>query len=119
MGGAQLSGKFPYRVVELLSPYISEATPLVKEKKAFHTVADFSAAKVIQREFSYALERQRGPRFPAEAKEKFLNNLTSLLDSYLQSLPPDQRLRDVMGLCQTVAFANRASPSETAETLKA
>ena len=119
MDAEQLSGRFPYRVIELLSPYITEATSLVRQKKTVRQVGNFSAKQVIEREFSHALGRQRGPKFPADAKarDKFMDNLTGLLDGYLgklSDLPIEQQLHAVIGLCQTVAFANRTTP-ETAE----
>ena len=69
----QLSGKFPYRVVELLEPYLTQQTGLAKTipDPGFEAVAD----EIIQREFAVACDRQRGPawtsrvdrttRFPA------------------------------------------------------
>jgi CRISPR-associated protein Cmr2 len=117
MARRQLSGKFPHRVTELLTPYISQTTPLIKEKKTFIPVNDFQVQEVIDREFSHALAHQLGSNFPGneDAGNELINNIAAKLHAYLDNLANfavGEQLRAVIGLCQTVAFANRT----TAET---
>ena len=112
LNAEQLSGKFPYRFAELLSPYFTESTPLVTAAGTAHAVAAFRAADVIQQEFKHTLDRQRGPAFPTEreARDLLLTNLTDALSGYLGILKDENsevQLRAVIGLCQTVAFAHR------------
>ena len=109
MAGGELSGKFPHRVVELLSPYLVTQATLSTGK----TAADFEARapEIIGREFGVAVERQRGsssrPRIITPA-------LAGLLKRYLaQHETAEQKLRAVIGLCQTVAFANRTAEPVT------
>ena len=108
----QLSGKFPYRFMELLSPYLTESTPLVAAAGTARPVAAFNADEIIQQEFTHTLGRQRGPAFPTEreARDLVLTNLTDALKGYLAVLKDENseaKLRAVIGLCQTVAFAHR------------
>lgn len=109
MAGGELSSKFPHRVVELLSPYLVRPTGL----SARETAADFDAQahEVIAREFAVAVERQRGP-----ARERIITpELAQLLKGYVaQHETAEQKLQAVIGLCQTVAFANRNVEGVTA-----
>lgn len=112
LDAGQLSGKFPYRFAELLSPYLTESTPLIKVAGTVHAVTAFQAAEIIQQEFKHTLGRQRGPAFPSERedREHLLDGLTRALDGYLGTLAgkrSEDQLRAVIGLCQTVAFAHR------------
>lgn len=112
LDAGQLSGKFPYRFAELLSPYITESTPLVTASGTAQPVTAFRADEVIQQEFKHTLGRQRGPAFPSEkeSREQLLASLTTALDGYLGNLAnksTEEQLRAVIGLCQTVAFAHR------------
>ena len=112
LDAGKLSGKFPYRFAELLSPYLTESTALVAAAGTARPISAFSAAEVIQEEFKHTLGRQRGPAFPSEreARDLFLTNLTDALNGYLSILKgenSDAQLRSVVGLCQTVAFAHR------------
>jgi hypothetical protein len=119
----EISSKFPHRFAELLEAYTTDSTPLVKATESVEEVKDFPVDDIIRREFDHCLSRQRGTRFPRE-KEKaddFLDRLHRALDNYLASLsardqcnPSDAsltepRLRALIGLCQTVAFAHRTS----------
>ena len=108
----QLSGKFPYRFAELLSPYVTETTPLVKVANMVQTVHKFNnGADVVRVEFAHVLSRQRGPSFPSAklASELLVSSLKADLDNYLAGLEtkPEEMLQYVIGLCQTVAFAHR------------
>jgi hypothetical protein len=103
----QLSSKFPYRVVELLEPYLTQQTGLAKTMPApgFGAVAD----EIIQREFTVACGRQRGLAWTSGVAEQ----LSSLLAHYVAGLgEAEKKVRGVIGLCQTVAFANRTAPED-------
>jgi hypothetical protein len=128
MASEQLSGKFPHRVTELLTPYITQTTPLVREAKSVLPVNNFPVREIIEREFSHALVRQRGSNFPGneKARNELMNNMTGKLREYVDKFVEfaaenelaedrlrEEQLRAVIGLCQTVAFANR-KPAELA-----
>jgi len=103
----QLSSKFPYRVVELLEPYLTQQTGLAK------TVPDsgFGAAvdEIIQREFAVACSRQRGTAWTSDLAQQLLR----LLAQYVAGLGnAELKVRGVIGLCQTVAFSNRTAPED-------
>jgi hypothetical protein len=110
MVAKELSGKFPHRVIELLSPYLVTPTAL----PARETAADFGvqASEIIAREFDVAVERQRGSSGRSRA---ITPALAGLLKRYLaQHETAEQKLQAVIGLCQTVAFANRTAEPVTA-----
>ena len=121
MEADQLSGKFPHRLAELLEAYVTETTPLVARAKSVHAVADFPVDDVIRREFAHCLSRQRGPQFPRVGADgaALPEGLDEALSAYLGSLGPDgagaaeRRLRSLIGLCQTVAFAHRTGAKAT------
>ena len=101
----QLSSKFPYRVVELLEPYLTQQTGLARTMPVpgFDKVTN----EIIRREFAVACSRQRGPAWTSGVAEPLL----SLLDHYVAKLgETEKKVRAVIGLCQTVAFANRTTP---------
>jgi hypothetical protein len=110
MAGGELSSKFPHRVVELLSPYLIRPAAL----SAAETAADFGARapEIIAREFGVAVERQRG----SSGRPRLITPpLAGLLKRYLaQHETAEQKLQAVIGLCQTVAFANRTAEPVTA-----
>ena len=100
MAGKALSGKFPHRVVELLEPYLLSKTGLKPMTKA----PNFDPAQTIATEFAHALGRQA--EVSGEEKRTMVARLSQSLDRYLKSLD-DTKVPDVIGLCQTVAFAHR------------
>ncbi|MEI8040277.1 MAG: type III-B CRISPR-associated protein Cas10/Cmr2 [Verrucomicrobiota bacterium] len=105
----QLSGKFPYRLAELLEPYLTQQTGLGRMTPApgFEAVAD----EIIQREFAVVCARQRVPAWKGDLAEQF----RGLLDRYLAGLgDPERKFGDLIGLCQTVAFANRTALEDKA-----
>ena len=108
----ELSSKFPYRVIELLDPYLTQHTGLSKTKPTpeFEALAD----EIIQREFAVVCGRQRGPAWTNEVTERLL----CLLAEYVRRLDePVKKLRDVIGLCQTVAFAHRTRDNDSQSSL--
>ena len=73
----------------------------------FEAVAD----DIIQREFAVVCARQRGPAWKGDLAEQF----RGLLDRYLAGLgDPERKFGDLIGLCQTVAFANRTALEDKA-----
>jgi hypothetical protein len=98
----QLSSKFPYRVVELLEPYLTQQSGLAKTMLVLGF--DAAAHEIIKREFAVVCGRQRGPAWTSEVTEQLLR----LVTQYVAGLgEAEKKLRAVIGLCQTVAFANR------------
>ncbi len=130
----KLSAKFPYRLAELLGAYVTGTTPLVKSAMTLRPVEDFKVDEVIRLEFEHVLGRQRGRNF----QEKDGKNLVGALKHYLEKLgekKPDLErtgvrsrngeeknliekiLNDVIGLCQTVAFANRTAGEDSSSNI--
>jgi CRISPR-associated protein Cmr2 len=108
----ELSTSFPDRITELLTPYITQTAPLVKEKRTFLPVNDFPISEIIESEFVHALKNQRGSIFPATENGLLSGTIKARLRAYLKNLADftgEQRLRSVIGLCQTAAFANRTT----------
>jgi CRISPR-associated protein Cas10/Cmr2 subtype III-B len=103
----KLSAKFPYRVVELLEPYLMQQTGLAKTMP----VPGFDAVvhEIIRREFAVACGRQHGPAWTSGVTEQLLR----LLALYVAELgEAEKKVCGVIGLCQTVAFANRTAPED-------
>lgn len=111
---AQLSGKFPHRVVELIEPYVNRKTGISTLAPAanFESVVD----EILLREFAVACERQRGG---AAQKGQSLA-LGERLQDYLAHLDTSERKTgDLIGICQTLAFAHRTSGNgKTADSVE-
>jgi hypothetical protein len=112
-----LSSKFPHRFAELLEAYVTDTTPMVAKSGAVQPVTGFPVDEVIRREFEHCLLQQRGLSFPRgkSESEPLVDELRAALQTYLESLTVagvleshvEKRLRSIIGLCQTVAFAHR------------
>ncbi len=110
LASQKLSAKFTYALIELLRPYRMASTPLMEQGESVKAANGFKVAEVIGREFAHTLGRQHGPKFPKDKdqQESLGEQLTSALEDYLSTLKShsiDRQLQDVIGLCQTVAFA--------------
>ena len=95
----QLTGKFPHRLCEILSPFINETA-------AVTDLADFPVTEVIRREFARLLRQHQGSKWDANSEAP----LTTALEAYLTTLTKhsaDAAARDLTELCSTVAFAHR------------
>ena len=104
-----VSGKFPYRVCELLTPYLSETTGL--GGAASHP--SFPAEEIIKKEVEFAALQQ--------GSKKVAEEVAPLLEAYLQGLPSEHKdsaqtkpdpVAAVIGLCRSVAFAHRTRSAE-------
>ena len=132
----QLVTRFPYRVAELLQPYLTETSQFTTESQLITTVDGFDKemGEVVRREFGTALSRQTPLK--GDEKKALADTVTPKLDTYLQHLEarftdavkkfekrcsegqakpwerprkPDFICGALIGLCQTVAFARRTS----------
>jgi hypothetical protein len=106
----ELSTKFPYRLAELLEPYHAQKAPLVG--KSLADVCDFPVDDVIEIEFFNSLKRQSGKAAPAFSK--LSERMRPPLKAYVTGLnctsngtKIQHKIKSFLGLCQTVAFANR------------
>jgi len=116
-----LSAKFPHRVSQLLTPYLTQTTGLSKQQDA---ITDIAVAKdLITREFAYAAEQQ--------GSEELARQLDGPLRKYLEGIlnarseregatgkSPSQTasqelLTSIIDLCTTVAFAQRNETDST------
>ena len=97
-----LGARFPHRVCQLLTPYLTNTTGLARQSDAITDRA--TAHDLIRREFAHAAERQG----TADAARQ----LDTLLTTYLDRLDGDtqQAIHAVIGLCTTLAFARRTAP---------
>jgi len=110
----EVSAKFPHRVLELLTPYLTHQTGISRQKDA----EGFDAAEVIRREFGHVIGRQSKGKQGAAVLERIM----PLLETYLRGLAmpgPDREgekktntdsqnqrlLKSMIGLCQTAVFA--------------
>ena len=111
----QLSSKFPHRFAELLEAFVSESTPLARDRRSVQPVADLPVDDLLRRELERCLSRQRGPAYPKDwdAARVLDSEILGALNNYLDALTEakctasEERLRSIIELCQTVAFAHR------------
>lgn len=114
----KLSAKFPHRVIELLEPYVTSDKGLSRQSDAIGNIE--TVKELIQKEVAHATTRQ-GSKLSQEES----NKLKELLENYQAEIiktrserekttekPSSQTktqelLTSVIGLCTTVAFANR------------
>lgn len=125
-----VSHRFPHRLVELLGPYLTEATPLAGQ--SFQPVREFEPVPVLQREFEHVLDRQAlkkdAPAYEALVSQQ--RTLRDYLDRLSQGAGPSAKgsgsapaaiaaverpVRALIGLCQTVAFIARNLPGARTE----
>jgi len=106
----KLSGKFPHRVIEIIEPYLLTRTGIQKMTPA----PAFDAREVVKREFAHALDRQCEVR--GDEKREMIEELDAALYTHLLHLigSRPEPVQDLIGLCQTVAFAHRTR-GETSE----
>jgi hypothetical protein len=99
-----VSAKFPHRIVELVDGYQADDPDKLGGTKS---VADFGnvVSEVVKRDVAVAAERQRGKNFSREKVAPLQDNI----ERYLQRMPADQQVPDLIGLCQTVAFTHRTT----------
>ena len=92
----QLTGKFPHRLCEILTPFISDTA-------AVTDIEDFPIAEVIRREFARLLAQHEGnalDRLP----------LVTALEAYLHTMSGNKAsavANDLVQLATAVAFAHR------------
>ncbi len=124
----ELNAKFPHRAVELLSPYLTERAGLGERKppagQTAGQVQKFEAVidDIVQRELIVVCERQRGAGYQHGTGETILVQARSYLEKLAEvqarntaGIPEGLaavKLRAMIGLCQTVAFANRTAREE-------
>jgi CRISPR-associated protein Cmr2 len=100
MDEKKLSGKFPHRVCQLLTPYLTQTSGLSSQKDAIDVPA--TAIELIIKEFVFAIDRQ--------GSKGIADHLLATLRTYLEKInKPDTQtlLTSVIGLCTAVAFAHR------------
>ncbi|MDB0057101.1 type III-B CRISPR-associated protein Cas10/Cmr2 [Akkermansiaceae bacterium] len=119
-----LSAKFPHRVCELLTPYLTQSTGLSTQANG---IEDVDMAKdLIAREFAFAAVRQGSKDLAIQIQLK--KPLDDYLDGILaarseregdgkpSSLTTTQELlTSLIDLCITLAFADRTKPAEKQE----
>ena len=102
-----LSAKFPHRLIELLEPYLlsgSRGLGAVQGADSFASVVD----EVIARELAHAANRHPGNNYDAKRVASLVESLRAFLATVKS---PERKVRDAIGLCSSVAFAFRTSPS--------
>ncbi len=95
----QLSAKFPHRLCEILTPFVSEGRTL-------NDLPNFPFAEVIRSEFARLLSQHEGKALDRA-------RLTTALDSYLIALTahnPSHAVHHLIGLATVVAFNARNLP---------
>ncbi len=117
LSGEILSSRFPHQFAALLEPYVTNSSGLMSQIPADQRTDTFPVEEIIQQEFAHCISRQRGKHFPTDKEEtqSLVDNFKNELDVYLHTLDEagiksaDAKLKSVIGLCQTVAFAHRTS----------
>lgn len=106
-----VSARFPYRLAELLTPYLSNTA--FSGQGAVEVYDDFPVTEVIEQELLHVLGRQvqTTDRFK---REWFTEAVQSAMRTYLSFMVErgagtEAILLGVIGLCQTVAFSHRTS----------
>lgn len=119
MKAGDLSAKFPHRVCQLLTPYLIAPTKLMEQRRTMQdTITGSGQAKdLIAREFAHAAERQGSKDLARELDQPLREYLGGLLGACAErekksgkpSKPTatQEMLTAVIGLCTTVAFADR------------
>ena len=108
MEDKKLSAKFPHRVCQLLTPYLTKTSGLSSQQDAITDAA--TAKELIIREFAFASDRQ--------GSKAIADQLQTTLSTYLNQLNPDTQtlLTSVISLCTAVAFAHRTKPGNSSQT---
>lgn len=113
-----LSKRFPHRIIQLLTPYLTYSSELAKDSNSQPEVLDpKTATMLISREFGFAIDRQSD----SNRKEQNKSNLVPLLEDYLSNLESGHSedahtsvvqsfFESLIGLCSTVAFNHRNLP---------
>ena len=114
-----LSGKFPHRVCQLLTPYLTRQVGITKQEDA---ITDIESAKdLIAREFSHAVVQQGSAHLTSSTNSRLGEYLDGILmareerdkntGNPLSSSVFQELLTSIVGLCTTVAFADRTKPT--------
>jgi len=101
----QLSGKFPHRLCEILTPFVC-LKPQPGQKPAMTDDPSFPIAAITRSEFIRLLAQHQTPAFTAATH----TSLTNALDAYLATIAdrsPTQIAESLIGLATAVAFAHR------------
>ena len=109
-----VSSKFPYRVVELLKPYLAATSSLAPT--ALQAAPDFDAVAVIQREFAHVLDRQaldkKSPSYAALVLHTQTDAASpSLLTTYLTGVKTEATRKLADARADVAKWAER-SPAE-------
>jgi CRISPR-associated protein Cmr2 len=122
----ELSSRFPYRLMQLLSPYLSVSAGHGDDHEHLNDVNGFDAGCVILTEARHALKQHHQGQ--AQESTRAINEITALFEDYLAKAQvaigdhphaATQLVEQVTGLCQTVAFAVRnVDPDERKDAQK-
>lgn len=119
----QLSPKFPHRVCQLLTPYLTHTTGLSRQQNAIDDPA--TTKELITQEFQHAISRQGSnlsKKDLSSLNEKFADYLDKFAKAVLEKKQKDpdasinltqDLLQSMIGLCTTVAFAHRTKPENS------
>lgn len=117
----QMSSRFPYRLVQLLEPYVCP----VRKTGELSDVSTFDVVDVVSREIGFALgqhcQSKDIARNLAELFQKYVNVVKEAASSATGKAatnPASRLIEHVIGLCQTFAFIQRNIPSDKDATNK-
>jgi CRISPR-associated protein Cmr2 len=101
-----VSQKFPYRIQQLIEPYLDRASDGGPQAEASSGFTPEIARKALSLDLRTAAERQRGREYKPERAQ----SLVQTADAYLQNLEtPSLMVAGLLGLCRTVAFSHRST----------
>lgn len=103
-----VSAKFPHRIVDLIAPYEIAESPMSPEMK-MDDAFEQAIGEILEREIDTAADRQRGPKYSSTDVATIRRGILAYV-SQIQN--PLRKIRQLTGLCQTVAFVARNQHDE-------
>lgn len=106
----KLSNKFPNRVAELLTPYLSSPTKISTMQ---NVLTPEETKDIIKCEFFFALKRQSNEMKKDKAKEiktllgEYISSLIKQEEQETQPHSSDKIMNAILGLCSSLSFINR------------
>ncbi|MCS7338972.1 MAG: hypothetical protein NZ739_12195, partial [Verrucomicrobiae bacterium] len=100
-----VSSRFPYRLSELVEPYLADHTHRLCKSEPVKEFED-KVSEILINEVQIVATRQRGPQFNQDEVEKLVRTIRNYLghDSLNDA---NAKVRALMDLCATVAFIAR------------
>jgi CRISPR-associated protein Cas10/Cmr2 subtype III-B len=107
LGNDVVSAKFPHRILQLIEPYLTDSPDEFGGVTLAGGFTADAAQDILLREIETVANRQRGSNPNAK---RVSENLVENFRTYLEAIrDPAEKVRSLIGLCQSVAFAHRTA----------